>query len=142
MKRSEVVDVLNHLLGTVYRSLPVYLTAAPLWVRPGSEAVLGALDAIAADHRVLAERIAGAIAERGGRPETRQFPLEFTSLHDVSTDFIVRCVLEHARRDVAEIECCIERLREAPLAQSLARDALKAFREHAATLEGLMNHQP
>jgi hypothetical protein len=124
MKRTEAAAMLNRLLELVFRSLPVYLESAPLYVPRGAEGVRDALKRVAADQKVFAARLAEAILERGGRPQTGNFPLEFTAYHDASVGYVATEVVRRLRDDTRQMECVVDQLTEAPLAQSLAKEIL------------------
>jgi hypothetical protein len=106
MPPANPTDALNRLLQLVYRSLPVYLEGVRPWVAPGEQGALELLRRMAADHRRYAERLVAAIRQCGARPEFGSFPAFFTSVHDLSLDYLLRRVRESQRQAVEEIDRC------------------------------------
>lgn len=138
MNQTDPIEVLNRLLRILYRSLPVYLAEVKPWSTQDSEDGR-AIELIAADQLRLAGRVADAILEQGGRIDTGHFPAEFTSKHDLATDYLVREAVEHHQRDVAAIQQCVADLDKAPFLRPLAEEALGSARGHLENLKETMN---
>jgi hypothetical protein len=134
MNQTDPIDVLNRLLKLLYRSLPVYLAEAWPWsARGGDDARI--LKLIAADQLRLAERVADAVFELGGRIDTGGFPAEFTSKHDLSLNFAMKLAAESLERDLDVVPQCISDLAAFPLLRSLAAEILGNTRGHLETLK-------
>ena len=125
------VDLLNRLLVVHGRSLPIYLADAAPWVgRDRSEAV-EVLQAIAADQRQTVDRIGELIMDEGGRLNLGGFPMEFTSYHDLSMDFMVTKLIERVVIDamIEEGKRCASVARECGLAdREVARKVAQEIR--------------
>jgi hypothetical protein len=134
---ADPIDVLNRLLGILYRSLPMYLRRMRPPVGRGQEKAWEAIVAAAADQEHYARRMAEAIQAAGGLIDPGQFPVSFTALHDVSLDFLLGRVIELAKRDVRCIEQCVSSLAAFPRARELAEEALGNARGHLEMLEEL-----
>jgi hypothetical protein len=85
----------------------------------------------------MAERIGEFLWESGQPVDFGEFPLAYTALHDLSCDYLLRKLLEAQTRMVAEIQECVEALRLAPLAQTLAQEALGEAKGHLDSLREL-----
>lgn len=138
MTQATTTDTLNRLLAITCRSFPMYLTYARPWLRQGTEQIAETLEHIVADQRALAERISEAIVDGDACPDTGEFPMEFTDLHDLSAEFIVRMAIEYQKRDVTAIEQVVDQLRLAPAALPLAEEALGMAKGHLESLEELV----
>jgi hypothetical protein len=137
MSSPETIDVLNRVLGILQRSFPQYMRYARPYIPPGRENVMGTIHEIVAGQDALAERVSHTIFESGGRPDSGEFPIEFTDTHDLAIDFLIEQAIDCQKQDIAELEKCVESLRLAPAAQSLAAEALGMAKAHLESLEEL-----
>ena len=140
MRRADTIDVLNRLLVLLHRSLPMYLSYAVPWAPSepnGSQKVADGLNRLVEDQKLYAARIADAIQNRGGRIHTGGFPMEFTDLHLLSFDFLLREMVKYQRRDIESIQHCVDLLVDDPPARSLAEEVLGNAKGHLDTLEEL-----
>jgi hypothetical protein len=130
--------VLNQLLSLLCGSLPAYLADVKTLAWPEGERVRVALGRLVADQRMYAQRLADAIAERGGRPNPGRFPTEFGAKNDLSLAFLVPEIVASQRRDVAAIEQCVGRLEGESALHALAEEILGNTKGHLDILAGLM----
>jgi hypothetical protein len=65
--------------------------------------------------------------------------MEFTDTHDLSIEFSIHEAMDYQKQDIADLEQCVERLRQAPAAQTLAAEALGMAKGHLASLVELTN---
>lgn len=137
MPQDPSIDVLNRLLTLLHRSLPMYLNEASPWTRPGGEPAEEVLRHIVADQQRDCGRLADVILERHGRLETGEFPMEFTDLHFLSYDFLVKELIEYQRQDIEAIERCVAWLGGDAQARQLAQEILGSARAHLESLEEL-----
>lgn len=135
-------SALNRLLVLHDRSLPMYLSQATPWSKPGQESLSQALGLIVASQRRLVDRINDFLMETQADIDRGRFPLRFASLHDLSYDFLVQQLAEHQERMIAEIERCLESLRLAPQAQALAQEALGEAKGHLDALREMAAVKP
>lgn len=134
---SSTIDVLNRLSVAHSRSLPVYLSYAGPWI-PASEGRNGeTLLQVAADQKRMADRIGTMLLDLGGTVDPGKFPLKYTALHDLSYEYLLGKLVENQRQTVRTIEACAADLTLAPLARSLAEEALGEARGHLEMLEEL-----
>jgi hypothetical protein len=126
---TKTTGVLNRLLQTLFRSLPMYLAEARPWT--GRNEGLGTVLASAAtDYRSYFERLTDMILELGGPVEVGRFPTEFTDLHDLSVDYLLQKCIDLQRRDLGVIQCCVQSLTPQSTPRLLAEEVLGNARGH------------
>ena len=135
----DTVAVLNRVLSVVRNSLPMYLgDAAQGLLRSSDVRYVETMQQAVADLQGLAERIAAQIMENGGVVAPGEFPLEYTALHDLSPDYLIRRTIEYYQRDIRTVQACAESLTHAPYARSLAEETLGALKGHLENFEELL----
>lgn len=137
MAQARTHELLNRLLATQHRSLPMYLIYAAPWTNGGDEGAQAALQHIVDDQKSFSTRIAEYIQQHHGNVELGDFPMEFTGLNDCSLDFLIRKLIERERAAIREIESIVAGLADDPRARSLAEETLGAARGHLENLEEL-----
>lgn len=137
MRETNTSIVLEQLLVVLVRSFPAYLKYARPYATQQDERLLTPLDQIVADQEHLAERIGQAMRAAGHPARLGEFPMEYTDLHDLSTDYILLMAIEYQKQDIAEIERLCEYLRMAPMALALAEEALGLAKGHLETMQEL-----
>jgi hypothetical protein len=133
----DTIEALNRVSVLLQKSFPQYLQYARPYIPAGRETVSEIINDIVTGQNGLAERIANFISESGGLPDPGRFPIEFTDTHDLDIDFLVREATCYQKEDIANLEECVEQLRLAPAAQSLAAEALGMAKGHLESLEEL-----
>ena len=141
MNQPEPVRVLTRLLHVLCRSLPRYLEDARPWTRRDDERAQEVLADVAAAQGILAERVARAIVQQGGRPDPGRFPIEFAAINDLALDSLRQRLIEYQGRDVAAIGRCVAELRPALVLRSLAEEALADARRHLDVLKEMRNDE-
>ena len=135
--KADVIHWLNRLLAIHCRSFPQYLRWARPHVPRGRGQELEAIDAVALDQDVMAERISRMIVDADALPRTGEFPMEFTDLHDLDIDYVLLAAERYQAEDVAAIEQLVERLRTAPAARAIAEESLGMAKGHLDILREL-----
>lgn len=135
MSSPETIDVLNRVLAILQQSFTQYLRYARPYIPPGYENVEETLKQIIAGHDALADRVTQTIHDAGGVPDDGKFPIEYADSHDLSIDFLINEALDGQRRDIADLAQCVDALRLAPAAQSLASEALGMAKANLELLE-------
>jgi len=138
MPPANAKDVLNRLLILHHRSLPMYLSYAMPYPMRGDEKARAVLDQIVDSQKEMVDRIGSLLIERAADVVHGEFPMYFTGLHDLSWEYLVKRMIADQRRDVAQIEECVEQLRDDPLGKALAEEALGAAKAHLDSLEELV----
>jgi hypothetical protein len=129
-------EILNRLLVLHERSLPMYLSYAPphqLGRNPHAKAVL---DQIVADQKRTIDRLATIILE-SGTVEHGEFPMSFTSLHDLSLPYLLKLLIERQEKTIVACERLADALNMAPYAQATAREAVGEAKGHLENLQEL-----
>jgi hypothetical protein len=137
MMQDSSIDVLNRLLATLHRSLPMYLNDATPWTHPGDEQAAQTLQRIVDDQRRDINRLAELIIERSGRIDPGQWPMEYTDLNFLSLDYLLRELVRHQQQDIAQIERCVSLLSQDRVARELAEEILGSEKAHLEMLEEL-----
>jgi hypothetical protein len=134
-------QVLNQVLIALHRSLPLYLGYADPWVAYGSEEPRRVLNRIVAEKEEYVARLTRFLDSRRYTIDFGEFPMEFTSLHDVSLGFLLNQLIEYQRGEVQLIETALGRLAGDAGGRALVEETLAGSRRHLQSLEGL-NRQP
>ena len=140
MTNAETVAVLNQVLQLQYRSLPRYLVYGSPWTHAnGADGqTRDALENIVHDQQRLTERLAELILDHRGSPDVGDFPMEFTDLHFLSLDYLLRELVYYQRQDIASLERCAADLSTAAAeAQAIVEEGLGSERAHLEVLEQL-----
>jgi hypothetical protein len=138
MNATESIPVLNRLLGLLCRSLPTYLAEVRTLGHPEGEKIRLALHQLVADQRMYAKRIAEAITQSGGQPNSGRFPTDFAAKNDLSIDFLLREIIASHDRDVVAITQCVEQLEGESTLHALAEEVLGNAKGHLDILQELV----
>jgi hypothetical protein len=137
MSPPSTTDVLNRLLVLHERSLPMYLSYAPpdrLARHPQAKAVL---DQIVEDQKRTIDRLATMVLDSNAIVDHGEFPMSFTSLHDLSLEYLLTLLIDRQTKLVAACENLANLLGAAPFAQAAAREALGEAKGHLENLREL-----
>ena len=126
---------LNRLLALHARSLPMYLDSAPPHRSIGDERTWEAIRHIIDDQTLMVDKIADYVETLDGTPNRGEFPMEFTGMHDLSTEYIAKQVLERQKNEVGMIEELSAALEAGTPARAIAQEALGAAKAHVESLE-------
>ncbi|MEQ8788193.1 MAG: hypothetical protein RIC55_17930 [Pirellulaceae bacterium] len=138
MATADTNDVLNRLLILHHRSLPMYLSYATPYPMTGDEKAREVLGHIVASQTEMVDRIGSLLIERNANVRHGEFPMYFTGLHDLSFEYLVKRMIGDQRRDITQIEACVEKLGDDPLGKALAEESLGAAKAHLDALEELV----
>ncbi len=137
MSSLNTIDTLNRALAIIEGSFPQYLRYARPYIPEGRENIMETIEEIASGQDALAERFSQQIFESGALPEHGQFAIEFTDTHDLDIDFLIRDAIGYQKQDIDGLQECVDSLRLAPAAQSLAAEALGMAKGQLESLEEL-----
>lgn len=129
------VQTLNRLLALHARSLPMYLESAPPHRGFGDERIWASIRHIIDDQSMMVDKIADYIESLDGTPNRGEFPMVFTGMHDLSTEYIAKQVLDRQKHEVSVIEEISAALETGTPARALAQEALGAAKAHVESLE-------
>jgi hypothetical protein len=135
MSQSDTISALNELLALCVRSFPMYLRDTGWTAGPRDDQIAEVFRQIAADQTHLAGRVVKEILASGGNLDDGEFPMEFTELHDLSSDYLLQRAIEYQRELIDGIASCVTRLRLAPAASPLAEEALGLAKGHLESLQ-------
>src|SRR5205823_11305343 len=124
MSPPSTTEILNRLLVLHMRSLPMYLSYAPPYELSRHERAKAVLDQIVEDQKRTVDRLGTLILDSGGTIDYGEFPMSFTSLHDLSLSYLLKLLIERQQKHVAVCDRLAVQLSMAPYAQAAARDAV------------------
>jgi len=127
--------VLNQLLHLLCRGLPSYLTEAKPWSQPEHQSLCNAMANLVEDRQMYADRVAKAILDRGGYPDPGQFPLEYTSLNEVSMEYLVHELIDSLRADMEILQGYSAQLAEIRPLHALVEEIIGNTKGHREILE-------
>ncbi|HZN35710.1 MAG TPA: hypothetical protein VFB80_17895 [Pirellulaceae bacterium] len=134
MSPPSTTDVLNRILVLHERSLSMYLSYAPPADLQASERAKAVLGQIVEDQRRTIDRLATLVLDGSGTVDYGEFPLSFTSLHDLSLKYLLNLLIDRQRKLVAVCERLAEQLNLAPFAQAAARESVGEAKGHLDNL--------
>ena len=137
MSPPSTTEILNRLLVLHERSLPMYLSFAPPADLARNSKARAVLDQIVADQKRTIDRLATIILESNGVIEHGEFPMSFTSLHDLSLEYLLKLLIERQGKTIAACERLADALNMAPYAQAAAREAVGEAKGHVENLQEL-----
>ena len=137
MNRRDTIRVLNRLLRTLHRSLPMYVKSSRLWAQHEAQEALKTLGRVADDQEADAARLADEILGLRGHLETGQFPVAFTALNDLAVPYIVKLAIDRQQQDLQAIGECVDQLADQPYLRSLGEEIYQSAQGHLADIEKL-----
>jgi hypothetical protein len=137
MSPPTTTDVLNRLLVLHMRSLPMYLGYAPPHEIDRHVHAKAVLAQIVEDQKRTVDRLGTLILDSGGTIDYGEFPMSFTSLHDLSLAYLLKLLIERQQKLVSACENLADMLGMAPYAQAAAREAIGEAKGHLENLEEL-----
>jgi len=133
--------VLNRLVAIHNRTLPMYLAnSTRAWFSQDDTVARETLDAIAADQQATVARLSQMVMDQSQAVTMGSFPMEFTSLHDLSLDYLVGRAIEWQRRDQSLIEAAAAELDADTDEKALAEKAVGAAKGHLESLTELVSN--
>ena len=135
MKNVSAIDMLNLLVRVQNRSLPRYLMDAAPFVAPKHAGGKELLQSIASDQATLVDELADEILARGGIVDRGSFPTEFTDLHDLSLDYLLKRAAVDQQKIVTGIEEAVTSLNGDRGAFELGQRVLGTAKAHLDMLE-------
>jgi hypothetical protein len=137
MSPPSTTEILNRLLVLHMRSLPMYLSYAPPYQLYQHDKAKAVLDQIVEDQKRTVDRLGTLILDSSGTIDYGEFPMSFTSLHDLSLSYLLKILVERQQKTVAACEKLADGLSMAPYAQAAAREAVGEAKGHLENLQEL-----
>jgi hypothetical protein len=119
------------------RSLPMYLGYAPPYEVASHPKAKAVLDQIVEDHKRTVDRLGTLILESNGTVDYGEFPMAFTSLHDLSLKYLLKLLVERQEKMVVACQRLADMLNMAPYAQAAAREIVGEANGHLENLQEL-----
>ena len=141
LNASQTCASLNRLSVAHSRSLTVYLQYAPPWLEKGNEEVTTVLEQIVSDQEATADRISTMIQSAGEDVDPSKFPISFTGLHDLSSEYLVSLMIESQREIISISEQAISELAADAMSQAVAQESLGAAKAHLDSLLEIADHE-
>ena len=142
MSPAKICDTLNRLLAIHGSSLPMYLASAAPWISRTDEDARATLSSIVSDQRSTIDRLGELVTENGGRADAAAFPMEFTSYHDLSLDFLLHKMIEKQRQAIDGIRQIIDELSDEAAIRPVVEESLGAAKGHLDSLQELLTDSP
>ena len=130
-------EILNRLLILHERSLPVYLSYAHPEHIEKSPRIGQVFRQMAEDHLRTVDRLGMLVLENHGTVTHGEFPMSFTSLHDLSLSYLLKLLIERQQKHIVVCEKLAEQLSMAPYAQAAAREVVGEAKGHLENLQEL-----
>ncbi len=130
MNRETTNDILNRLLVIHNRSLPMYLSSATPWWTDQEGGAARLLNQIVSDQRDIVSRVGLLIGDMDGEVDLGEYPMLFTSYHDLSGDFLLSKMIEYQERSVCAVEQMVDLLVGQTEARQLVQEALGTAKAH------------
>ena len=137
MSPPSTTDILNRLLVLHVRSLPMYLGYAPPYQMHRNPKAKSVLDQIVEDQKRTVDRLGTLILESNAAVDYGEFPMSFTSLHDLSLPYLLKLLIERQQKTITASEKLADALSMAPYAQAAAREAVGEAKGHLENLQEL-----
>jgi hypothetical protein len=137
MSPPSTTDILNRLLVLHVRSLAMYLGYAPPYHLFQNEKAKTVLDQIVEDQKRTVDRLGTLILESNAAVDYGEFPMSFTSLHDLSLPYLLKILIERQQKTITASERLANALSMAPYAQAAAREAVGEAKGHLENLQEL-----
>ncbi|TWT33311.1 hypothetical protein [Blastopirellula retiformator] len=135
MFSSSTAQLLNQLAALHRHSLPAYLRFTRPWVGYEDEEAVDVLRQLASDHKYLVDKIVAQLEPLGLDLPLGQFPMEFTSLHDLSVEYLVKRTQQFQQGFVERLDDLAAVMPNEPPARELAEEALGMAKGHLKNLE-------
>lgn len=134
MPDSPASSVLEQVVALLRRSFVQYLPYARPYYPQGCEGAQQTLVELAIDQEQMAERLTEYLVQEGIVPRVGSFPMEFTSLHDLSIDYLLTRAIEFQQRDLATLEKLSLHLDKAPTTKAMVDQAIGMTYGHLESL--------
>jgi hypothetical protein len=115
----------------------MYLSYAPPYQLASHAKAKAVLDQIVDDQKRTVDRLGTLILDSGGTIDYGEFPMAFTSLHDLSLAYLLNLLIERQQKFITACEKLADALGMAPYAQAAAREAVGEAKGHLENLHEL-----
>jgi hypothetical protein len=137
MSPPSTTDILNRLLVLHMRSLPMYLSYAPPYELAQHAKANAILSQMVDDQKRTVDRLGTLILDSGASIDNGEFPMSFTSLHDLSLSYLLKLLIERQQKHIFACEKLADQLGMAPYAQAAAREIVGEAKGHLENMQEL-----
>lgn len=136
MFSSTAAKLLNQTAALHRNSMPTYLSFTHPWFGEGDEEAVDVLRQIAIDHKYVVDKIMTPLEAAGQDEHLGNFPMEYTSLHDLSIEYLVRRAVPYQELLLKRLEDLIEAMPADEAApRELAEETLGLAKGHLKNLQ-------
>ncbi|MCC9607655.1 hypothetical protein LOC68_11645 [Blastopirellula sp. JC732] len=135
MISSPTARLLNQLAALHRNSLHSYLSYTHPWAGYQDDDAVEVLRQIAHDHQYVVDKIMTQLEATGQDEHLGNFPMDYTGLHDLSIQYLVKRSLRFQKGFVKRLEDLVDELPDEPLPRALAEEALGLAKGHLKNLE-------
>jgi len=135
------INTLREVAAMHYRSMPNYLMYAQPWFRPGKSQQLEILRSVANDQGHMVEKVVHLVEEQGEPVAMGEFPMDFTSFHDLSFSYLLKILLGYQERFIARLEQLGESLEPGSMAKNLVEEAIGMAIGHLENLREVADNK-
>ena len=139
LNAAQTCIALNQLSVAHNRSLPVYLQYARPWMERDRDEVKLVLQQIVDDQEATVDRIGTMIQAVGQDVDPGEFPIQFTSLHDLSIDYLLEQLVKKQRAIISICEQAVDDLAADAMSQAVAQEAIGNAKAHLDSLQELVS---
>jgi hypothetical protein len=133
---------LQEIVRREYRSLLQYVGESFPWATADKSEALDRLHRLVVEEQAAAGEVARFLQRRHVTvPPLAPYPMDFTSLAFVSLDYLLPRLIEHQRRNIAQLERDLRDLTEAD-ARGVVQKLLETKRSHRKVLDELTSTAP
>ena len=97
------------------------------------------LQQIVDDQEATVDRIGTMIQAAGQDVDPGEFPIQFTSLHDLSIDYLLEQLVKEQRAIISICEQAVDNLAADAMSQAVAQEAIGNAKAHLDSLQELVS---
>ncbi|PQO35404.1 hypothetical protein [Blastopirellula marina] len=135
MFSSPAAQVLNQIAALHRNSMPTYLSFTHPWAGEGDEEAVDVLRQIAIDHKYVVDKIMTPLEAAGQDEHLGNFPMEYTGLHDLSIEYLVRRAVPYQELLIRRLEDLLDGMPDEAAPRELAEESLGLAKGHLKNLQ-------
>ncbi|EAQ82429.1 hypothetical protein [Blastopirellula marina] len=135
MTSSPAALLLNQLAALHRTSLPSYLSYTRPWAAEGDDDAVEMLRQIAVDHAYVVDKVMTLLEADGLESHLGNFPMEYTSLHDLSIEYLVQRTMQYQEGFIVRLENLIDALPDEAVPREIAEEAWGLAKGHLKNLQ-------
>ena len=132
-------DILNHISAIHTYSLAAYLRWTAPYFAPEQQEERDTLDVIIADQERTVDKIGAIIIDMREVVIGGEFPLDYTSYHDLGFDYLLGKLIENETEIIEKVTKCVNALPEDSEFRAVAEEVLGNDKAHLQMLQELQD---